>query len=191
VRAAPAYAAASGPTIDPYVKRPLVVEGHLSFAGPVGWVGFAVDYSLSRYLAVAGGGGLGSSGLQLGAMARVRVPFDTVAAGFGAGVSGGPYSDNFLRFDESDVLHWDIAYWANTEGFFEIRTRKGFSVRPYMGTGALLNPGAGKPLAADYTCTTTGTGSGRATTCANQPSTREPSRILFYMGAAVGYAFEL
>ncbi len=171
---------------DPYVKRPLVVEGHTAFGGPVGWLGIGVDYSLARYFSIMGGAGLGQAGPQVSAMARLRLPMDTVSAGFGAGFSAGEYEDGF--FASYDRYRWDAAYWFNTEGFIEIRSRKGINIRPYMGSGALLNVTDGKPLAPDTTCIST---PGKAEVCPVSASSRDRVPFLFYMGVAIGYAFEL
>lgn len=162
-----------------------MLEGHTSFGGPVGWLGIGVDYSLARFFSIMGGAGIGQAGPQVATMLRLRVPFDTVSAGFGAGFSAGEYEDGFL--DNDDRYRWDTAYWFNTEGFIEIRTRKGINIRPYMGSGALLNVKDGKPIAPDSECVGI---SGQPRVCRDL-SSRDRIPFLFYMGAAIGYAFEL
>ncbi len=166
-----------------------MVEGHASFGGPVGWIGAAIDYSLVRYLSVMAGAGIGQSGPQLGGMLRLRVPLDTVSAGFAIGGSAGEYEDTLLSSSTSDRRRWETAYWLNNEGFFEIRTHKGINIRPYIGSGFILNRSDGKPIARDEVCVTQGTKSLGCT--APTGGQRDGNQFLFYGGVAIGYAFEL
>ena len=188
----PAYAPTYGPagadaslsqkptTYDPYLRRPLVVEGHASIGGPYGWVGAAADYSLARMFSLGAGIGLGQSGVQIGGMARFRIAFDYISVGFGAGGSGGPYENQLFL---ATGYRWTTAYWLNTEGFFEVRSRNGLMVRGYVGSGALLNPGAGicDPQTRGYD------------DCDGSGNRRQPAShgFLIYTGTAIGYAFSL
>jgi hypothetical protein len=136
---------------DPWVARPLAIEGHLGFGPPIGDAALAVDYSPLPVLSVNLGIGLSPSGVQYGLMPRVRfVRFGhrvRFAFYVGAGVSAGHYdqpSGGSLALDGSKNggparYDWDQAYWLNGEVGMEMRLADGLVIRPYVGLADLLN----------------------------------------------------
>jgi hypothetical protein len=151
---------------DPWVTRPIMVEGHLGFGTPVGILGIALDYSPWSLLGLNLGIGLGLSGPEYAFTSRVRLlrlgRRTHVAIYLGAGVSANAYDQpsaiGAIPLDggqsesanEKAHFHWDMAYWANLEAGVEIRLRSRISLRPYLGISRLLNPDPSETLVDVY-----------------------------------------
>jgi hypothetical protein len=114
-------------------------EGHLGVGTPVGMLGLTVELSPTRWLTVAGGGGIGISGFQWAAMPRLRLIAHTRGSvQLGAGVSGGGYTYHMPFADDWENQH---ALWVNAEVSYQFRAYNGFQVRPYLGASVMSNPG--------------------------------------------------
>jgi hypothetical protein len=152
--------------VDAFRDQPLAVELQLGLNAPLGLAGLAIDYSLIPALALNAGVGLGLSGVQWGAGARVRVfrfangrDTNHFAITCGAGVAGGAFDtahadvlgisiDGSQYTPEPQVAHYhfDQAIWATTDVGFEMRFGPHFLFRPELGLSALLNPSDGFPV---------------------------------------------
>ena len=122
---------------------------HLSFGGPTGWLGVAVNYAFAEQFVIAAGVGLGASGPQVSLLPRLRLPVGRmVALGVEAGPSAGRYvhSNCVILCDvfEADRSIWDTALWMNGNGVLEV-ARKRFRMLAYLGYGHLLNYDSCKP----------------------------------------------
>jgi hypothetical protein len=182
---APAPQPAATP-VNRFLARPLVVEGHIGAGTPLGLLGAAVDYSPSPWFAAGIGAGAGAAGAQAALMARFRIPVgEGVGVGLGGGVSGGNYEWTegglFSMFiDKPASKIWKPAYWANADVSIEGRLEGGFSIRGYLGRGALLNGDDGQCKAGS---------SSELNHC--MTAHQKDGRAIGYAGLAMGYAFSL
>jgi hypothetical protein len=173
------------PPVDRWRARPLVLEGHVGAGTPLGVMGAAVDYSPSRWFAGGVGIGGGTAGPQAAAMARFRIPLsEGLGLGLGGGLSGGNYEWTeggvFQMFiDTPATKTWKPAYWANADLSIEGRLEGGFSIRGYLGRGALLNGDDGQ-------CKGEGSELRHCLT-----AHQKDGRAIGYAGLAMGYAFAL
>jgi hypothetical protein len=145
--ASTAARAQSPPELDRWTDRRFAVEGHLG-SGPIGLLGFALDLTAARWLAINAGFGAGASGGQLALSARPRLVFGALALALDAGWSAGPHEyDRCGAFcidcEETEYGEWHPAHWLNVGGSCEYRALGGFVLRLYAGAGKLLNTGQG------------------------------------------------
>ncbi len=125
---------------EPYVERPLAVSAHGGFGTPLGFYGVAADIAVHRNVSIEAGLGQGLVGVQLAAQARARfVRVGSQWLAFGAGLSAGHYEhrDPFFGIEYAPTVV-DRAFWANVELSLERRAVGGFSVRYYLGAGAVF-----------------------------------------------------
>ena len=145
--AAPSAPVASA---SPWREHPLILEGQVALAGPLGGAGLALDYSVTDWFAVNVGAGVGSGAsdaslgqrLQYAITPRFRFPVSdsgerVVTAGVEVGVSEGSYKTTFdcILSDECVQKAWKHVLWANTNLFLEVRG-DGFQFRAFAGIGA-------------------------------------------------------
>jgi hypothetical protein len=172
---------------DPWVTKPIVVEGQFGLGAPLGLAGLALEYSPVPFLGIDLGVGLGRGGVQYAFATRLRLlragHRNHVAPYLGAGVSAGGFNtdypgpnisvDGSQTFHEDTVehYHFDMALWMNLEAGADLRLGPHVTLRPFAGAAFLLNPGAGTAVTGQL---------GEVPT--------PPDRWLPYLGLAVGYA---
>ncbi|HET9957820.1 MAG TPA: hypothetical protein VFQ61_25155 [Polyangiaceae bacterium] len=118
-------------------ERPLLLEGVAGLATPVGFAGVMVESS-TPFFAASAGTGLGFTGIQLAAQARLRLPLGGVAPYAGLGFSVGP----FARLRPFSCCSGDptLFMWLNTELGVEGRDKAGTNVRVFVGLGQSVDP---------------------------------------------------
>jgi hypothetical protein len=169
----PASAAAAAEAESNFKTHPTAVYAQLGLGTPLGWAGGEIEQTLTSFLAISGGVGMGSAGPQVALMPRLRLGNLYTVVTLGAGVSYGKYRwDDGCSPDCSPTVRTGTVTWGNLEAGIEHRLRSGFSVRYFAGYGHVI--------AGQLTCTT-------GTFC--DVEDQNDGRSLFYLGAAVGWAF--
>jgi len=162
-------------------SRLIAVNAHVGVGTPYGWAGVAGELSPFDWATLSVGLGVGGRPFdldtttfpQVGIVPRLRYVTGHSAIGGGAGVSFGPFD---WEVDGQGTAHFDLALWINVEASFEYRSRKGLSLRLYVG-GALL--ASGDPDSVACVDGTTG--------CTAEV---DPPWAIPYVGLAFGYAFD-
>ncbi len=180
----PSSVPSSVPETDVFSRRRLAIEAHLGFATPVGALGAVVEYSVTPFLGLGAGFGVGSgpedgNNLHGALLTRFR-PFrgKTNALELGAAYSFGGFRKFELNIGDSpppnvaDRADW--AHWAQFDIGWEHRAEKGFLMRLSLGGAVLLDP-------ADLQCGSSFVSG--ASSCA--PTDHE---TLFTLDLAIGYA---
>lgn len=152
--------------------RLLAIEGGAGIGTPLGWTGASFVLTPLEMLALHGGVGLGTNGIQAAFGAR----FITESGlGIGASWSTGSYAGlkNGMfggGAERAQVFYWQRAHFLNLEVSLEIVRRGRFYARPFAGLGLVLN--------------------GDSAVCVNVPDACAPSfaaRLVPYLGFAVAY----
>lgn len=170
--AARAGHAADGASL--FDQKATSVYAQLGLGTPLGFYGGEVEQTVTSFLALSGGAGIGQAGPQVAFMPRVRLGSDTSAVVAGAGVSYGKYrySTICLVFcDRSSAVFEGKVTWVNAEAALEHRWPSGLSLRLFLG--------AGRRVAGALPCTADG-GCGRL---------RPTVLVVPYLGTALGWSF--
>jgi len=124
------------------------VSLHLGLRNPFG-VGVSYEVAPVYFFPIEVGAGYADDGVQLAALARLRLPLRSLAFSFGAGVSRGPYTvgsqDCVGLFGPCSgagsgaEYHFSAAAWSNYELSLEHRSSGGFQWRLYVGYRKLGN----------------------------------------------------
>jgi hypothetical protein len=154
---------------------------------PVGELGVEAEYSVSRWLALSVGAGLGLYGPQVAVMPRLRLGFGRGRSlTVGAGASFGRYGwfENWIpdTCKEQCAQKTGDVVWGNAEVGLELGDAR-LSLRFFLGYGVPLNPGA---LKCDPTI-----GQIAYSHCLIGHANDGLALPLPYAGAAVGFSFAL
>jgi hypothetical protein len=163
---------ASADDASAFETRPTAIYAQLGLGTPLGWAGVELERTLTSFLAVSAGIGMGFAGPQLAAMPRLRLEEGRFAFTVGAGLSRGRYrwSDN-CSLDCTPTVMRGTVTWANLEGGIERRLANDLSLRAFVGFGHVL--------VGHLTCES-------GTFCG---ATSDDGRDLGSFGAALGWAF--
>lgn len=149
---AAAQAAETGsPTTTTEEERPartLLFEGAAGIGAPLGWLGASAVVVPIEALALHGGVGLGSQGIQIDAGLRARFargPRDhfAVGAGWSSGsvaVVGSDFLPGF-GMKHYPVWYWNRAHLVNIDVSFEHDLGGSVVARPFVGIGYVVNRG--------------------------------------------------
>jgi len=157
-------------------------EGQLSWFGPTGLAGLALDVPIRRVLSVQPGLGWTKEGVALSAGARLRTPvpttwFATPSIGTGLSMRPHTYSDaGPLGSDEySGSKHWSSAKFLNLDVGIDTRASYGLTFRVFVGARMILNPEG-------YSCQRGSSYSDQSSCIGDKGEGFEP-----YFGFAIGY----
>lgn len=140
----------------PWRARPFALDAVLGIATPFGLAGISAEFAPIESVSIGGGFGSNLVGVQLAAMARLRVsPEKSTSFFFGAGYSQGRHYQghgvqdgvfSLLAAPLSSMGHrsyrdleWRTARWVNIEVGGERREARGLDIRGFVGCAVLLN----------------------------------------------------
>ena len=140
----------------PWRARPFALDAVLGIATPFGLAGISAEVAPIEYVSIGGGVGSNLFGMQLAAMARVRVSPEKRSSFFlGAGYSQGHHYQSHgvqdgvfslftgplssMSHNSYRDLEWSTARWVNIEVGGERREPRGFDIRGFVGCAILLN----------------------------------------------------
>lgn len=167
----PAVRAAAADEPSLFTQHPTTVYAQLGLGTPLGWGGVELEQTVTSFLALSAGAGMGFAGPQVAFMPRLRLGNRDSAGVFGIGVSYGNYRrTETCLFDCAPTYFDGKVAWANIEGGVEHRWNAGLTLRVFVGLGHVV---AGQLSCTGDSCTTY----------------REQVRTLPYVGAALGWSF--
>lgn len=165
-------AKAAGDEPSLFQQHPTTVYAQLGLGTPLGWAGAEVEQTVTSFLALSGGVGMGFAGPQVAFMPRLRLGNRASAGTFGMGLSYGKYRrEDTCLFDCSPAVFEGKVAWANFEGGVEHQWDGGLSLRAFVGFGHIV--------AGDLACT-------GGDLCGWD---HDDARKVFYLGSALGWSF--
>jgi hypothetical protein len=137
------------PEAEPWIDRPLALEGQLGLGAPLGLVGVALDASPSPGFSANLGVGMGESthSVQVGLELRMRL---IVADGFATFAEGGMGMGRYEERSECvgprcpPAWRWPWAFWGNVGLGLELRRRSGATFRWSFGGASIFNVTSGR-----------------------------------------------
>ena len=166
---------------SPISAASVALLGQLGLGAPLGIAGVLVELQPLPWLAADIGGGVSTSGGQVAAGLRGRLPFARRSAlDLGATYSVGPYesvpeSPLCITCRETGRYEWWLAHWVGLDVGVASRFYNGLQIRPHVGFTRVVNQG-------DHKCHATFTD-----LCEDEA----PGTLLPYVGVQLGHAWPL
>ena len=190
--AALAAAPAAAQQVPTVVSRPTYLRFDAGFGAPSGLFGFWVGHTIEPPAAIEIGAGLGLSGWQLAAMARVHVPLGnspwhsfTGAAGPSLSFIGGPFTNSVPHAEHIEVDEGDIftIFGVNAELGWEWRQPWGGLIRIALGGFYRVSENM------SHLCPEGASSEGSSCAPPHLLSAPEVARLIAYPYLVLGYGF--